>query len=268
MLMVHEHKPNDLAGTRPRRSPRPVLLGVILSLAATGLPRAGAVAWKAGPIEKHVYFILSSTGKEGEIEQRLEGLEEDGVRRYRATYDMVRRASHVGMEGVVGRTTVEVVSSAADFDFVRREDSYSIYDTVGRARSTRTATGVKVHGESAAQAIPAEDVDRDIAYEGHGPLLDQYMLVYLIRSQPMQEGHDFHVDTIMPLAMQTDRLAGRVGPVQTITWNGQPVQARRIDISSTSGTSAYYVREDEGHDLIRFVSPDDETYELQPPPAR
>ena len=59
-----------------------------------------------------------------------------------------------------------------------------------------------------------------------------------------------------------------MGPVQATTWNGQPVQARRIDISSTSGTSAYFLREDEGHDLIRFVSPDDETYELQAPAVR
>ena len=62
-----------------------------------------------------------------------------------------------------------------------------------------------------------------------------------------------------------DCLRGRVGPLQTLSWSGGETQVRRIEISSGSGTTLYFVQPTGRRLLLRFVSPDGEVYELRPP---
>ena len=241
----------------------------VVALLAGGFSARGAVQntlpWNPGPIEENTFDIVRDGEQQGRIEQRLFGVMEGGRRCYRATYDMVRKAYKVGESDIVGRTTVEIVFDAANFDMVRREDHYAVHDTEGRARSERIPTGVRVKGQAAAQGIGQPDVDKEIAFQSDEPLVDQLAVAYLVRSLPDREGEKFELSTVTPLQLQTDRLRGRVGPLQTLPWSGTETQVRRIEISSGSGTTLYFVRPSDRRLLLRFVSPDGEIYELRPP---
>ena len=238
-----------------------LVLGSLPALAATehGLP------WKTGLIEENLFDIMSEGSPKGRIEQRLFGLMEGQRRCYRATYDMVRKAFQVGESDIVGRTTVEIVFDAATFDMIRREDHYAVHDTEGRARSERTDTGVRVTGQSAALGLDQPNVDKEIEFRAAEPLIDQLAVVFLVRSLPDREGEKFELSTVAPLQLQTDHLRGRVGALEKLAWNGTDVMVRRIEISSETGTTAYFVQPTGLRPMLRFVSPDGEIYELRPP---
>ena len=99
---------------------------------------------------------------------------------------------------------------------------------------------------------------------GDALYIDLLALSFFVRTVPMDEGHVFDVSTVIPIQKVLDRQRGHVGPLQRISWHDESIEVRRIEVGSQQGTGSYYVETVAPNRVLRFVSHQQETYELKP----
>lgn len=240
-----------------------LLAGMVLAgTTFGGLP----MEWAEAVLEVNRYTIEKDGETQGEIYQQLAGVTgKDGKQRLKAVYELARKAVVGAGEEVVGRMSMEVVFDPETFDLYARTDNFSAGDESGQVVYTRTATGVKVFSESEAQGIPRASEGWSFSYDISGPLIDQTILVYYIRSLPLEKGHTFSIATVNPSREGVEHLKGLVRAPRTIVWNRTEVEAYPIDTATASGVTTYYVLPDDHHTLVRYTSAGGDMYELRVP---
>lgn len=239
----------------------------LITLAVAGVVWAGIpIEWSPEVMEVNRYIIQKDGAVQGEIHQQLAGITgQDGKQRLKAVYELARNAV-VGLgQEVVGRMSMEVVFDPETFDLYARTDNFSAGDETGQIKYTRTPSGVQVHSDSEAQGIPRESEDWSFSYDVSGPLIDQTILVYYIRSLPLEAGHTFSISTVNPGREGVEHLKGQVRDLRTIVWNGIQVEAYPIDTATAEGVTTYFVLPDAHHTLVRYASVNGDVYELRLP---
>ena len=244
------------------------LLAVALLLGCTvgSVSAAGtefAVPWKSGLLEVNRYHIEVAGDPSGEIEQRLYGEEDGGTRQYRVNYHMVREAMQIGDRSVVWRMHIDILFRQDSLESVERVDRFAVEASEGRITYTRTPEGFRARSEGTTEGLEREAVEEKVAISGTPPLVDQMLLVYLIRSLPLEEGHQFQVSTYNPAKAGSRRLRGMVGGRQSYDWDGEDVEVQRIETSAADGVTTYYVATDGSRRLFRYAGPNGEVYLLQ-----
>lgn len=243
-----------------RHGPFPLIILAGAGVAWAGLP----MEWSQEVMEVNRYTIEKDGVVQGEIHQQLAGvIGKDGKQRLKAVYELARNAVVGTGQEVVGRMSMEVVFDPDTFDLYQRTDSFAAGDETGRVRYTRTPSGVLVHSDSEAQGIPRESEDWSFSYDVVGALIDQTVLVYYIRSLPLESGHTFSVSTVNPAKEGVEHLKGLVRAPRLIVWNGEQVEAYPIDTAAASGVTTYYVLPDARHTLVRYLAASGETYSLR-----
>lgn len=242
-----------------------------LALALLAASPAGAAEgfaafpWQRGLIETSRYNIERQGRRVGEIEQIVYGVEDDtGRRRYRVVVELIRRTNAEGGPPLIGRVTSEVFFDLDSMGFQERRDNFAKGDTEGRVLTLRTPSGLTTSSESMSGGISRPDTETSMELPGDDLYIDLLALSFFVRTVPMNEGHVFDVTTVIPLEKILDRLRGQVGPLQRISWHDQSIEVRRVEVGSRRGTGSYYVRTDPSHQVVRFVSHQQENYELQP----
>jgi hypothetical protein len=248
-------------------SPLPTALAVVCLSA--GAPRAAGspIPWQDGLMEVNHYSLEEGGIKTGEIEQRLYGEKYQGRQVQRVVYEMMRVATKVQGQNLIGRVNMDIVFDLQTFESLERTDRYALADEVGRVTYTRTANGFRIRREADAQGIPREPEEVETRFATAGPLVDQMVIVYFVRSLPLEEGHTFEVRTINPTVEEVSHHKGRVAGRETLQWHGQEVEVQRIETSTAAGVTTFYVRTDDSRALLRYISPQNEVYELQPEAA-
>jgi hypothetical protein len=247
------------------------LLALALLLAGTpGSADAGpgdgvAIPWQSGIVEVNRYSIEINGKPSGEIEQRLYGEVVDGVKRYRVNYDVVRQAMKVDDQSLIGRIHIDILFGPDSFETIERTDRFAVGVAEGRIIYTRTPTGFRFRSEGTAEGIAREPLEEETEISGPPPLVDQMLLVYVIRSLPLEEGHQFGVSTYNPSMDGSRRLKGMVAGRQIFDWEGESVEAQRIETSAADGVTTYYVATDGSRRLFRYAGPNGEVYQLQRP---
>jgi hypothetical protein len=241
-------------------------VALLLTCTAGSVSAAGpefAVPWKSGLLEVNRYHIEVAGDPSGEIEQRLYGEEDRGTRQYRVNYHMVREAMQIGERSVVGRMYIDILFQQGSFETVERVDRFAVSASEGQITYTRTPEGFLARSEGITEGLERETVEEEVVISGSPPLVDQMLLVYLIRSLPLEEGHKFEVSTFHPAKAGSRRLRGMVGGRQTYDWEGEDVEVQRIETSATDGVTTYYVATDGSRRLFRYAGPNGEVYLLQ-----
>jgi hypothetical protein len=246
------------------------ILLFVLGLQLVGTAGSGAatdaefaVPWQSGLLEVNHYTLEVEGELTGEIEQRLYGEEVDGTRRYRVTYHLMRQVGIVNGQPVTGHMHNDLVFRPAGFEMLQRIDRFAVGTVEGQVTYTRTPDGFRVLTESTDEGIPREPDENEVVISGPPPVVDQLLLVYLIRSLPLEEGHQFQVSAYSPALNGTRRLRGKVGGRQTFDWEGEEVVVQRIESSSPDGVTTYYVTADGSRRLLRWADPDGVNYSLQ-----
>jgi len=234
-----------------RHGSLPVVVLMMMGGAWAGTP----LKWSKDVMEVNRYSVAREGEVRGKIRQQLAGvLGSDGEQLLKAGYELsTDMVTGTGQEAL-GRMSMEVIFDPETFDLISRTDNFSAGDEAGRVLYTRTPTGVQVQSAGEAEGIPREPEEWSFSYDVNGPLVDQTILVYYIRSVPLEKGRTFDITTVNPSREGMEELKGQVREPKNIVWNGSQIQVYPIDTATASGVTTYYVRPDAGHTLVRYTS--------------
>ncbi|MFQ5671110.1 MAG: hypothetical protein ACE5HD_11425 [Acidobacteriota bacterium] len=223
--------------------------------------------WHEGLLEtRHYNIVMESSGTViGQFEMKLYGKTGHGGQPlFRLSLERVVTIGAPGGKPVQAASDTEVIFAAKTLDLIEKREHYASGEAEGRMKAVRTPDGVKRTIEAAAEEIDFEPEETDVKYDLH-PLIEQTVLPYVVRAQPEEEGREFELKAIDPRKAKSIELHGRIGPLQTISWGGQEVEVRRVDLTTPKGTTSYFIRHGGERELLRYTGLRGERYELQRP---